>query len=133
MMAYGDGRYLIVGDDGYMRYRDLTGWQNAVNTAPNLAARTFTGVWASGDLILVSATINGPNWNTRTLELWTIPKSADPTGWNSWTIHTLGTFYDTDTSLNAIAGSDTGEIRVVGTGAGQWNAYRSGLVYIRTP
>ena len=128
--AYGDGRFLVVGKDGYMRYRDLNQWQNALFDLPgNEASRTFTGVWIGADVVIVSA------WRvsnfSRVLELWTTSKDADPQVGNNWTVHTLDSVYGGAAGLFDVWGLENGTVKLVGSGRQTFNGYQQGLVYTR--
>jgi len=132
--SYGDGRYLVVGERGYLRFRDAAGdWSQNLVFASGQSAYTFTGAWVGADLVVVSAHTGGSN---PTLQLWTCPLGADPTDGNNWTQHTLEQVSGQDSALWDVWGRGTGELRAVGTGNVQGAAgdpWRDGLIYVRQP
>ncbi len=130
MAAYGDGRFLVVGNNGYMRYHDGSSWQFAIENLPgNEASRTFTGVWIGADVVIVTAwRVSGAQ---RVLELWTTPKSASPENPDSWTVHTLDTVYGNQAGLFDVWGLEDGSVMLVGSGRQSWNGFQQGLIYSR--
>ncbi len=112
--SLGQGAYLVVGTDGFMRYRDSSGnWSNQLSEIKSgMGSRQFEGVWAGEELIAVSAW-----WQSgghREFELWTCPVGADPTQGSNWTIHSVGSGEGNSDGLFDVWGVDDGQMVLVG-------------------
>ena len=132
--SYGDGRYLVVGERGYLRFRDASGaWSQNLLFVSGQWNYTFTGALGGADLVVVSAHTGGAN---PTLQLWTCPLGADATDGNNWTTHTVEQVTGAGSALLDVWGLASGELRAVGTGnvqGGAGDPWRDGLIYVRQP
>ncbi len=129
--AYGDGRFILVGTNGLMRFRATNGaWGNTVTVNNGQANRTFTGAWIGADVVVLSA------WRAtstqRVYELWTADRAANGTAASSWTIHQLGTDGSGSANLADVRGREDGSVYAVGTGRGS-DFYLDGVMFVRTP
>ncbi len=145
IMGWGSGRFLIVGTGGLLRWRNAAGtWSldlSGTNGFDSAASRTFLGVWAGANVVIVAA--NAATANGTQLELWTVPTASDLGDFDNWDVHVLGTFntkFGGGSSASAIVRDvwgrgGIGEIRAVGqmpryNTAGAW---LDGAVFIRRP
>jgi hypothetical protein len=129
-----NGRFLVVGSNGYMRYRrDDGSWSNQLaglsGFPSDMNTYQFEGVWAGADIIIVSGWYQ-QNVSNRVMVLWTCPLEADPETGANWTIHELKTnAKGTDAGLFDIEGLNDGTIRAVG--ARNWTS--SASTWVREP
>ncbi|MFO0744750.1 MAG: hypothetical protein U1F43_03615 [Myxococcota bacterium] len=130
-------QFLAVGTNGHMVHRRANGsWSSALNVKDGQSTRNFSGVWEGSGVVAVSATHIGTGGMLE-YELWTCPSGKDVETGSNWTIHLLGQFVSVSVAgLYDVAGSATGEMRVVGANKKPGDAASQlleGLVFVRTP
>ena len=129
--SYDDGRYLVVGKAGYVRYFDGSNWSNTLSSLKGGTwNRDFTGVWIGADVVIISANVAAGDETE--VELWASPRESHAYYNGSWTVYSLGDVEGSGSGVFDVWGAPDGEIRAVGSGKDD-GEFRDGLVWVRKP
>jgi len=130
--AYGDGRYILNGPEGYVRYFDGGNWSNTLDDLKGgTEGLEFTGLWVGADVVVmvVRYVISKDKFGT---ELWVGSRESDAYYNNTWNIYDLGEQKGASAGYFSVWGAPDGQIRIVGSGidSGKW---QDGLILVRQP
>ena len=130
--AYGDGRYILNGPEGFVRYFDGGNWSNTLDDLKGgTQGLQFSDIWIGADVVVMVAnyTISKDNYGA---ELWVGSRENDAYFNNTWSIYDLGEHKGANAGYFGISGGPDGEIRIVGSGI-DTGAWQDGLILVRKP
>jgi hypothetical protein len=130
--AYGDGRYLLNGPEGYVRYFSGADWSNTLDDLKGgTSGLNFTSVWIGADVVVMVANY-AISQDKVGAELWVGARNQAAYFNDTWNIYDLGEHKGTQAGFFDVWGAPDGQIRIVGSGIDKGN-WQDGLILVRKP